>query len=89
MTGNLLIMYDILIVGSGPAGYVAAIRAAQLGLKIGCIEQSSIGGTCLNIGCIPSKSLLDSSYKHYQLEDEYSKHGIEICLLYTSPSPRD
>ena len=71
-------MYDILIVGSGPAGYVAAIRAAQLGLKVGCIEQSSIGGTCLNIGCIPSKSLLDSSYKHYQLEDHYSKHGIEI-----------
>lgn len=71
-------MYDILIIGSGPAGYVAAIRAAQLGLKVGCIEQSSIGGTCLNIGCIPSKSLLDSSYKHYQLEDEYSKHGIEI-----------
>ena len=71
-------MYDILIIGSGPAGYVAAIRAAQLGLKVGCIEQSSIGGTCLNIGCIPSKSLLDSSYKHYQLEDQYSKHGIEI-----------
>ena len=71
-------MYDILIIGSGPAGYVAAIRAAQLGLKVGCVEQSSIGGTCLNIGCIPSKSLLDSSYKHYQLEDEYSKHGIEI-----------
>ncbi len=71
-------MYDILIIGSGPAGYVAAIRAAQLGLKVGCVEQSSIGGTCLNIGCIPSKSLLDSSYKHYQLEDQYSKHGIEI-----------
>ena len=71
-------MYDILIIGSGPAGYVAAIRAAQLGKKVGCIEQSSIGGTCLNIGCIPSKSLLDSSYKHYQLEDQYSKHGIEM-----------
>ena len=71
-------MYDILIIGSGPAGYVAAIRAAQLGLKVGCVEQSSIGGTCLNIGCIPSKSLLDSSYKHYQLEDQYSKHGIEM-----------
>ena len=71
-------MYYILIIGSGPAGYVAAIRAAQLGKKVGCIEQSSIGGTCLNIGCIPSKSLLDSSYKHYQLEDQYSKHGIEI-----------
>ena len=71
-------MYDILIVGSGPAGYVAAIRASQLGMKVGCIEQSSIGGTCLNIGCIPSKSLLDSSYKHYQLDDQYSKHGIQV-----------
>ena len=71
-------MYDILIIGTGPAGYVAAIRAAQLGMRVGCIEKSSIGGTCLNIGCIPSKSLLDSSFKHYQLEDEYASHGIEV-----------
>ena len=71
-------MYDILIIGTGPAGYVAAIRAAQLGMRVGCIEKYSIGGTCLNIGCIPSKSLLDSSFKHYQLEDEYASHGIEV-----------
>ena len=70
-------MYDILIIGSGPAGYVAAIRAAQLGMKVACIEKDSIGGTCLNIGCIPSKTLLDSSLKHYQLINDYAEHGIE------------
>ena len=43
-------MYDILVIGSGPAGYVAAIRAGQLGLKVGCIEEGPVGGTCLNIG---------------------------------------
>ena len=71
-------MYDIIILGSGPGGYVAAIRAAQLGLKVACIDKSSIGGTCLNIGCIPSKSLLDSSLKHYQLLNDYDSHGIHV-----------
>jgi len=59
-------MYDVVIIGSGPAGYVAAIRASQLGLKTACIEKSfdknrksQFGGTCLNVGCIPSKALLD------------------------------
>ena len=70
-------MYDILIIGSGPAGYIAAIRAAQLGMKVGCIERNLIGGTCLNIGCIPSKSLLDSSFKYYQLINDYPTHGID------------
>ena len=70
-------MYDIVILGSGPGGYVAAIRAAQLGLKVACVDKSSIGGTCLNIGCIPSKSLLDSSLKHYQLLNEFDSHGIQ------------
>ena len=51
-------MYDIVILGSGPGGYVAAIRAAQLGLKVACVDKSSIGGTCLNIGCIPSMSIV-------------------------------
>ena len=71
-------MYDILIIGSGPAGYVAAIRASQLGLKAACIEKKSVGGTCLNIGCIPSKSLLDSSLKYYQLGKDFSEHGIDL-----------
>ena len=54
--------YDLLIIGSGPGGYVAAIRAAQLGLKTGCIEsRETLGGTCLNVGCIPSKAMLHAS----------------------------
>ena len=71
-------MYDVLIVGSGPAGYVAAIRAAQLGLKVACVEKNSVGGTCLNVGCIPSKTLLDSTLKSYQINHHYSDHGINI-----------
>ena len=96
-------MYDILIIGSGPGGYVAAIRAAQLGLRVGCIDKSEVGGTCLNVGCIPSKSLLDSSLKYYHLLNQFEDHGLHVdglqldldkmmsrnCLLYTSPSPRD
>ena len=50
--------YDILIIGSGPGGYVAAIRASQLGFKVGVVEKSELGGICLNWGCIPTKSLL-------------------------------
>ncbi|MFA5541066.1 MAG: FAD-dependent oxidoreductase, partial [Bacteroidales bacterium] len=53
-------MYDLIIIGSGPAGYVAAIRAAQLGMKTAIIEKDRIGGMCLNWGCIPSKSILES-----------------------------
>ena len=53
--------YDVLIVGAGPGGYVAAIRAAQHGLKVGCIERESLGGVCLNWGCIPSKALLKNA----------------------------
>ena len=54
--------HDLIIIGAGPGGYVAAIRAAQLGLKVACVEEElSLGGTCLRIGCIPSKALLDSS----------------------------
>jgi dihydrolipoamide dehydrogenase len=53
--------YDLVVIGAGPGGYVAAIRAAQLGRKVACVEKrETLGGTCLNIGCIPSKALLDS-----------------------------
>lgn len=75
--------FDVIIIGSGPAGYVAAIRAAQLGLKTACVEKwkneegkGVNGGTCLNVGCIPSKALLDSAYKYYEAKDELSVHGI-------------
>lgn len=58
--------FDVLVVGAGPGGYVAAIRAAQLGLKTACVDKrKTLGGTCLNVGCIPSKSLLHAS-EHYQ-----------------------
>src|SRR4030095_9092720 len=53
--------YDVLVLGSGPGGYVAAIRAAQLGLKTACIERENLGGICLNWGCIPTKALLRSA----------------------------
>jgi len=63
--------YDVLVIGGGPGGYVAAIRAAQLGMKTACAEgRATLGGTCLNVGCIPSKALLHGS----ELFEE-AKHG--------------
>src|SRR5690606_33125286 len=53
--------FDVVLVGAGPAGYVAAIKAAQLGYKTACIEEEFLGGVCLNIGCIPTKALLESA----------------------------
>ena len=54
--------HDLVIIGAGPGGYVAAIRAAQLGLDVGVVEEEpALGGTCLRVGCIPSKALLESS----------------------------
>jgi len=53
--------FDVLVIGSGPGGYVAAIRASQLGLKTAVVERESLGGICLNWGCIPTKSLLKSA----------------------------
>lgn len=69
--------YDVTVIGSGPGGYVAAIRCAQLGLKTAIIEKySTLGGTCLNVGCIPSKALLDSSHHYHDAQHSFSKHGI-------------
>src|SRR6476620_7649801 len=53
--------YDVLVLGGGPGGYPAAIRSAQLGMKVGCIERDNLGGVCLNWGCIPTKALLKTS----------------------------
>ena len=70
--------YDVVIIGSGPGGYVAAIRAGQLGMKTAIIEKySTLGGTCLNVGCIPSKALLDSSEHYHQLNHTFAEHGIK------------
>lgn len=71
--------YDVIVIGSGPGGYVAAIRAAQLGKKTAIIEKySTLGGTCLNVGCIPSKALLDSSEHFHNAEATFADHGIDI-----------
>jgi dihydrolipoamide dehydrogenase len=71
--------YDLIVIGSGPGGYVAAIRAAQLGLKVACVEKDKpLGGTCLNVGCIPSKALLHSSELYWKLGHEYAAHGIQV-----------
>ncbi len=69
--------YDIVVIGGGPGGYVAAIKAAQLGKKIAIIEKSSLGGICLNWGCIPTKSLLKNAYV-LDLIKNASKYGIDI-----------
>jgi dihydrolipoamide dehydrogenase len=71
--------FDVVIIGSGPGGYVAAIRAGQLGLKTAIIEKDKeLGGTCLNVGCIPSKALLTSSDHFMFAKKEAAKHGIII-----------
>ncbi len=70
--------FDVVVIGSGPGGYVAAIRCAQLGLNTAIVEKySNLGGTCLNVGCIPSKALLASSH-HVEEIAHFAEHGIEV-----------
>ena len=72
-------MYDVAVLGAGPGGYVAAIRCAQLGLKTVLIEKyDTLGGTCLNVGCIPSKTLLDSSHHYETAVHQFKEHGIDV-----------
>ena len=75
--------FDVVVIGAGPAGYHAAIRAAQLGMKTACIDAAlgkdgkpALGGTCLRVGCIPSKALLDSSRQFHNLQHVFEQHGI-------------
>ena len=77
--------YDVVVIGAGPAGYIAAIRAAQLGLRVACAEkwinpkgEPALGGTCLNVGCIPSKALLASSEKYEEAAHHLGEHGVEV-----------
>lgn len=72
-------LFDLVIIGGGPGGYVAAIRAAQLGMKVAVVEKrDALGGVCLNEGCIPSKALLDSSELFAQARDKFAVHGINV-----------
>lgn len=71
--------HDIVIIGGGPGGYVAAIKAAQLGFNTACVEKrGSLGGTCLNVGCIPSKALLNNSHMFHQMKHDSKQRGIEV-----------
>jgi dihydrolipoamide dehydrogenase len=71
--------YDIIVIGSGPGGYISAVRASQLGKKVAIIEKyATLGGTCLNVGCIPSKALLDSSHHYYDAVHHFETHGISV-----------
>ena len=71
--------HDLIIVGAGPGGYVAAIRAAQLGFDTACVEQEpALGGTCLRVGCIPSKALLESSEKYLETRGALKEYGIDV-----------
>ena len=70
--------FDVIIIGSGPGGYVCAIRSAQLGFKTACVEsRKTLGGTCLNVGCIPSKSLLNSSEMYHKAQKEFNNNVLK------------
>lgn len=76
------VRYDLVVLGGGPAGYVAAIRAAQLGMKVACIDENArFGGTCLRVGCIPSKALLESSHLYEEAQHRFADHGLKVSGL--------
>jgi len=72
--------YDLVVIGAGPGGYVCAIRAAQLGMKVACVEKrATLGGTCLNVGCIPSKALLQASEKFHEAGHGLAAFGVKVA----------
>ncbi|HNQ74000.1 MAG TPA: dihydrolipoyl dehydrogenase [Verrucomicrobiota bacterium] len=73
--------YDLIVIGGGPAGYVAAIRAAQLGKKVACVEKERAGGTCLNWGCIPTKSLLRNAELYHLMKHRAAEFGLSFDNL--------
>src|SRR5262245_33661593 len=72
--------YDLIVIGTGPGGYVGAIRAAQLGMKVAVVEKDkTFGGTCLNVGCIPSKAMLHASERFEEAGHAFAKMGIKVA----------
>src|SRR5436309_12075410 len=69
--------FDVVVIGGGPGGYVAAIRASQLGARVALVEKEHLGGTCLNVGCIPSKALLTSAERLHELRSS-EQLGIRV-----------
>ncbi len=76
---ELFMPYDLIVIGTGPGGYVCAIRAAQLGLKTAVVEKrATFGGTCLNVGCIPSKAMLHASELYEEAGHSFAQMGIKV-----------
>ena len=73
--------FDVIVIGSGPGGYVAAIRASQLGMKVAVVERENLGGICLNWGCIPTKSLLKSAQVY-----DYARHAADYGIVVDQPA---
>jgi dihydrolipoamide dehydrogenase len=81
------IQHDLVVLGGGPGGCVAAIRAAQLGLNAACVDENSLlGGTCLRVGCIPSKALLESTAKLMDVRGGFAEHGIRVAGAELDPA---
>ena len=78
--------YDIIVIGSGPGGYVAAIRAAQLGFKTAVVERENLGGICLNWGCIPTKALIKSAHVYEEINhaEEFGLNKTETSFDFTN-----
>ncbi len=76
--------YDVIVIGGGPGGYVAAIRAAQLGQKVACVEREALGGVCLNWGCIPTKSLLRNAELASRCRSRISRTCCTRCSRKTN-----
>ncbi|HWL10595.1 MAG TPA: FAD-dependent oxidoreductase, partial [Planctomicrobium sp.] len=71
--------FDLVVIGGGPAGYIGAIRASQLGKKVAIVEvEKKLGGTCLRVGCIPSKALLESSHIYEEAQHGSADRGVVI-----------
>jgi dihydrolipoamide dehydrogenase len=79
MKSNMEMKFDLVVIGAGPGGYVAAIRASQLGLKTAVVEKASVGGVCLNIGCIPSKNLIESAGKFASMK-QLEAFGVQADM---------
>ena len=79
------ITYDLIVIGGGPAGYAGAIRAAQLGKKVACIEMERPGGTCLNWGCIPTKALLKGAEVYQEINTPPTTASRSTAYPSTSP----
>ena len=70
--------FDTVVIGAGPGGYVCAIRAAQLGQKVAVVEREYLGGVCLNVGCIPSKAMINAANYLYKSQNAFSNMGFQL-----------